>query len=154
MKSMARLGNWLRLAALLGVFAMFVTQIPNAAAGVDMPEPTIAQAKGGHCVRDDAYIMRHHPDMLRHQRDNTLRLGIRAGDFNLMRCMECHSNNAADPAELKTDCDNCHAYAAVHLDCWDCHAKRPDKHADKVADQPSASPLIASVRTGANGERK
>lgn len=143
---MARLGQRLRLAALLGVSALLVAHTPIAAAGANKPEPTIAQAKGGQCIKDDAYMMRHHPDMLKHQRDDTMRRGIRGGEFSLKRCMECHSNNAPDHTALKTDCDTCHAYAAVKLDCWDCHAKRPARARPAAAAQPS--PMMTSVQSG------
>ncbi|WP_165873492.1 Hdr-like menaquinol oxidoreductase cytochrome c subunit [Parasulfuritortus cantonensis] len=148
MKGMARLGRRLRLAALLGVSALFVAHTPMAAAGVDKPEPVIAKAKTEHCIRDEDFMIRHHPDLLKHQRDDTLRRGIRSGDFSLKRCMECHSNNAADHAAIKTDCDSCHAYAAVQLDCWDCHAKRPAKAKAALEQPASPSPMMTSVQPG------
>jgi len=146
MTGMARLGHWLRLAALLGASALLVAQTPNAAAGVNKPEPTIAQAKGDHCIKDDEYMMRHHPDLLKHQRDDTMHRGIRSGEFGLKRCMECHSSN--DNGVAKTDCDTCHAFAAVKLDCWDCHAKKPAKAKVMPATASQPSPMMTSVQPG------
>ena len=145
MNVMARLANRLRLAVLLGATALFAAQAPNAAAGA--PEPTIAKAKGDHCVKDADFMIRHHPDLLKHQRDDTLRRGIRAGDYSLKRCMECHANEGAGHA-AKTDCDTCHAYAAVKLDCWDCHAKKPAKPKAMPAQATQPSPMMTSVQTG------
>lgn len=144
---MARLGAWLRLAALIGASALLAAQATNAAA-VDKPEPAIAKAKGDRCVKDDAYMIRHHPDMLKHQRDDTLKRGIRVGEFSLKRCMECHSDNAADAKAVKTDCDSCHAFAAVKLDCWDCHAKKPAKAKAAPAQAGQPSPMMTSVQSG------
>lgn len=146
MNGMARLG--FRLAVALGVSALLVAHTPTAAAGDNKPEPVIAQAKAEHCIKDEGFMIRNHPDLLKHQRNDTLRRGIRSGDFSLKRCMECHSNNATDHAAIKTDCDTCHSYAAVKLDCWDCHAKRAAKAtlAQTPASQPS--PMMTSVHTG------
>ena len=145
MKVMARLANWLRLAAMLGAATLLAAQAPSAVAGP--PEPTIAKAKGDRCVRDDEYMIRNHPDMLKHQRDDTMRRGVRAGDFSLKRCMECHASEGAGQS-VKTDCDTCHTYAAVKLDCWDCHAKKPAK--PKAAPLPAAqpSPMMGAVQSG------
>jgi hypothetical protein len=150
MKGMARLlGICLRVVAVAGAAAFAMASVPNAMAGVTTPEPEIAMAKAAHCIRDDEYMIRHHPDMLKHQRVDTLRRGIRSGDFSLKHCMECHSNyQTAGNGPIKTDCDNCHEFAAVELDCWDCHAKRPPKTpvAPVQADRPS--PMMTSVPSG------
>ena len=148
MKVMARLGNWLHLAAILGATALLAAQTPSAAAGVSKPEPEIAQAKGDHCIKDESYMIRNHPDLLKHQRNDTLRQGIRSGEFSLKRCMECHSAEGAGHT-AKTDCDSCHAYAAVKLDCWDCHAKKPVKpRAMAPAKSNQPSPMMTSDQSG------
>jgi hypothetical protein len=148
MNVMARLGNWLRLAAMLGATALLAAHTPSAAAGTNKPEPKIAQAKGDHCIKDDAFMIRHHPDLLKHQRNDTLRKGIRAGEFSLKRCMECHAGEG-DGHAAKTDCDTCHAYPAVKLDCWDCHAKKPGKPKTLLPAQASQPlPMTTSVQSG------
>lgn len=147
MTGMARLGNRLRLAALLGVSALLVAHTPIAAAGDNKPEPTIAQAKGDHCIKDEGFMIRNHPDLLKHQRDDTMRRGIRAGDFSLKRCMECHAGENSSHA-AQTDCDTCHAYAAVKLDCWDCHAKKPGKARPAPVQAAQPSPMMTSVQSG------
>lgn len=151
MKGMARLGNWLRLAALIGSAALSAALIPSAAAGVNTPEPTHAKAKANQCIKDSAYMIRHHPDLLKHQRDDTLRRGIRTSDYSLKRCMECHAGETTGQAssahaQAKTDCDSCHAYAAVKLDCWDCHAKKPAKPKAKPVQAAQPSPMTSSVQ--------
>jgi hypothetical protein len=148
MNGMARLGKWLRLAALTGVVALFTAHAPVAVAG-NKPEPEIAKAKGSDCVREPEFMIRNHATMLDHQRNDTLRRGIRAGDYSLKRCMECHSNGAAKHADIKTDCDSCHAYAAVKLDCWDCHAKKaPNKAKVSPAQSTQPSPMMSTVQSG------
>ena len=143
---MARPDNWLRLAALFGAAALAMAAVTTAAAGVNKPEPVIAQAKAEHCIKDDAYMIRHHPDMLKHQRDDTMRRGIRAGDASLKRCMECHAGEPVAGGHTKTDCDTCHAYASVKLDCWDCHAKKPAKPKLAPAQANQISPMMPAVQ--------
>jgi hypothetical protein len=150
MTGMARLGRWLRLAAVVGASALLAAQASSAAAGT--PEPTIAKAKGDRCVKDEDFMIRNHPDLLKHQRDDTMRRGIRAGEYSLKRCMECHSNNADQHAAIKTDCDSCHAYAAVKLDCWDCHARKPAKARIAPAQAAQPSPMMTSVQPGGQAQ--
>ena len=146
MTGMARLAVWLRLAALLGTAAIGMAAVTNAAAGANRPEPEIAQAKGEKCIKDDAYMIRHHMDMLKHQRDDTMRRGIRSGDASLKRCMECHAGEHIAGGKTKTDCDSCHAYAAVKLDCWDCHAKQAAKPKQTPAQASQTSPMLPAVQ--------
>lgn len=147
MTGMARLSHWLRLAALFGASALLVAQTPIAAAGVNKPEPVIAQAKAEHCIKDDSFMIRHHPDLLKHQRNDTMRKGIRSGEFALKRCMECHASENSSHA-AQTDCDTCHAYAAVKLDCWDCHAKKPAKARGVPVEASQPSPMMTSAQPG------
>ncbi len=141
---MARLAKWLRLAALLGAAALMAAPAFEAAAGVDLPK--LEKGKGDKCVDDEDYIRRHHPDLLKHHRDETLRKGIRTTKYSLRKCVECHAGSkTGSVASSKEDfCVACHSYAAVKLDCWDCHATKPGKQAVKQAAQPVASPLMPS----------
>ena len=53
--------------------------------------------------------------------------GVRQGRDNLQGCVSCHASAASGSvAQAKTDfCVSCHAYAAVQIDCFECHASRP-----------------------------
>jgi len=147
------LGTWLRLAVLAAVTALLAVPSMMAVAGVDLPK--LEHGKGDKCVDDEDYIRRHHPDLLKHHRNETMREGIRTTKYSLKKCVECHaSEKTGSVASSKEDfCVACHSYAAVKLDCWDCHATKPAKKPLQQADMPTAaSPLMASPQYGASGE--
>jgi formate-dependent nitrite reductase cytochrome c552 subunit len=90
--------------------------------------PVIERAiKGERCVEDTANMRRNHMRFLEHQRDATVHGGIRGARHSLKGCIDCHaSKTTGSVAQAKTDfCVACHAYTAVKIDCFDCHATRP-----------------------------
>ncbi len=92
------------------------------------PMPTIEPARAGtQCIADPATMRRDHPAMLEHQRDQTVRGGIRGAKASLKGCIDCHASPVtASVAKTDTNfCVSCHAYAAVRIDCFDCHATKP-----------------------------
>lgn len=139
---MARLANWLRLAALLGAAAMMAAPAFEAAAGVELPK--LEKGKGDKCVEDTDYMRRNHMELLKHHRDETLRQGIRTTRHSLKGCVECHAGSkTGSVASSKDDfCVACHSYAGAKPDCWDCHATKPGKRPVQQAAQPGISPLM------------
>lgn len=100
------------------------------------PRPAIEPAKAGtQCVAPPEVMRREHPTLLKHQRDVTVHRGVREARDSLQGCVGCHAGAATGSvAQAKTDfCSSCHAYAAVQIDCFECHASRP---AQAVARQP------------------
>ena len=87
-------------------------------------EPAV---KGERCVADTATMRRDHMKLLRHQRDETVHGGIRGAAYSLKGCIDCHAGKASGSvAAAPTDfCVACHRYAAVKIDCFECHASRP-----------------------------
>ena len=86
--------------------------------------PSLDKATGEKCVEETSVMRKRHMDFLKHQRDDTVHGGIRGAKHSLAGCIECHAN-AKDGAVLGSPqhfCQGCHAYAAVKLDCFDCHA--------------------------------
>jgi hypothetical protein len=159
MNGMARLANWLRLAALGVASTMMVATTYPVAAGVDLPK--LEKGKGEKCVEDTQFMRKNHMDLLKHQRDDTMRKGIRTTKHSLKKCVECHaSEKTGSVAATKEDfCAACHSYASVKLDCWDCHATKPGKqpvqkstsHSSSAKNSsPSVSPLMASSINGGN----
>ncbi len=91
-------------------------------------QPVIERAtKGAQCVADPAFMRRNHMDLMKHQRDDTVHAGMRAGKFSLKGCVECHAGReTGSVAQAQTDfCVSCHSYAAVKIDCFECHASKP-----------------------------
>lgn len=99
----------------------------KAAVASRVPQPVIELARGGQCIEDSATMRRNHMKFLKHQRDDTLRSGIRTAKYSLKACIECHASQKTGSVNL-TDtnfCQSCHNYAAVHIDCFECHANKP-----------------------------
>lgn len=112
---------------LLLVLAVIFFSTPAFASVV---KPTIPEASGERCVEDTPVIRRNHMDYLDHQRDKTMREGMRKPKYSLNRCLTCHAVTGVDgqPVTAKSEkhfCNSCHAYAAVRIDCFDCHASTP-----------------------------
>jgi hypothetical protein len=114
-----------RLAALALIAALAVPA--GVMAGVD--KPVIVKAQSGPCIAPPEVMRREHPDLLKHQRTVTVHEGVRNAKVDLEKCVTCHASKAtgsvaAGPQDF---CESCHAYAGVKLDCFECHASRPDK---------------------------
>jgi hypothetical protein len=109
-----------------------VAQDPAATATAGrVPKPVIEVARGGQCVEDPAYMRRNHMQLLKHQRGDTLRGGVRTGKYSLKACIECHASQSTNSVSATNTnfCQSCHTYAAVTLDCFGCHANQPAKNA-------------------------
>lgn len=93
------------------------------------PKPVIEPAKAGtQCIADPATMRREHPRMLEHQRDETVHGGIRGAKASLKACIACHASPATNSvAAAETNfCISCHSYTAVRIDCFECHATKPE----------------------------
>jgi hypothetical protein len=90
-----------------------------------VPKPSVATA-GGACVEDTAFMRRNHMRLIQHHRDLTVREGIRTTQHSLANCVACHADPKSGRVTGSRDafCEGCHAYAAVKLDCFECHADR------------------------------
>lgn len=93
--------------------------------------PVIPMGQGESCVKDTDFMRRNHMELLKHQRDETTLRGVRDEQFSLKECLSCHAVygpdavavTVADPGHF---CRSCHDYAAVSIDCFQCHASRPE----------------------------
>ena len=114
---------------------LFVSPID---AGV--PVPDIPKAlKGKQCVEETSFMRRNHMDLLMHQRDKTMHKGIRTKQHSLVGCLSCHAVIDVDgqAVSIKSDkhfCNSCHSYAAVKIDCFECHASTPPKQVSLKGD--------------------
>lgn len=138
------MGSWLQLATMLGALAVLAGAPAQAAAS---GAPKLERGKGERCVEDVEYMRRYHPNLLRHHRDDALRRGIRTTRHSLKGCVECHaSERTGSVAASKEDfCMACHVYAAVKVDCWECHATRPKA---ERASEGRVSPLLPGIFSG------
>ena len=84
--------------------------------------PVVKIEKGEACVAPTAEMRRNHMKMLFHQRDRTLRQGLREPRFSLKNCVDCHASQKTGSVLGKDGfCSSCHEYAAVSIDCFECH---------------------------------
>ena len=101
--------------------------VGQAQAG-DAPKPVITKAvKGEQCVEDTEYMRKNHMKLLNVHRDKTVIEGVRTQKHSLKQCINCHaSEKTGSVATAKEDfCVSCHSYAAVKIDCFDCHSTKP-----------------------------
>ena len=114
--------------------------------------PAIEPARGEKCVAEPAFMRRNHMDLLKHQRSETVHQGVQGAPASLKGCIACHASAATGSvAVAKTDfCVSCHSYAAVKIDCFECHASKPQASAalplNHVPTSGGAPPLVAQGR--------
>lgn len=120
-----------RFCLVVGVGLMFsasqataAESAPPAASAARGLQPLVEKARGGQCVDESAFMRRNHMKLLMHQRNDTLRGGIRTGKYSLKECVACHASQTSQSvnAEPGNFCQSCHNYAAVKIDCFECHA--------------------------------
>lgn len=105
----------------ISVAALFAALLA-ATALAGAPKPVIKIENPGQCIAPAEEMRRNHMEMLKHQRDRTLRQGIRGEKASLNECINCHASKTSGSVLGKDGfCQECHSYAAVKLDCWDCH---------------------------------
>ncbi len=124
--------------------------LPSSVVAQDgrVPGPVIPQAKGERCVADTGYMRRYHMRELTHQRDETMHRGIRTKRFSLRECIACHATAGPDGVAISINapgqfCATCHEYAAVTIDCFQCHASKPEP--GDTAGQSAPLPVFAAT---------
>ncbi len=90
----------------------------------DSPATRLDIGKGGQCVKDPQWMRKNHMHLLKHQRDDVMRKGIRDEQVSLKNCIECHASTKDDSVIARDDsfCVGCHRYEAVKIDCFECHS--------------------------------
>lgn len=123
--------------ALIGILVIVLAGLAVASHAADqqnntkgVPFPAIAMGQGETCVEDTDFMRRNHMDLLDHQRDETVINGVRTEQHSLKECINCHVVNGPDSVPVTVSspqhfCRSCHDYAAVSVDCFQCHASRP-----------------------------
>ncbi len=150
MNSMSRLGLVLLLVAVLLPF------VGAGAAVAGPPQP--AKGQGDKCVAPTDWMRRYHMTVLHHQRDDTVHEGVRTQQFSLKGCIDCHQvkgpdGKAVTVSDPKHFCRTCHDYAAVRVDCFECHASRPgEKDKAAAAGEPPRDAVHAAVGAAATAD--
>ena len=106
-----------------------------------VPKPSISKGEGQQCVEPTDIMRRDHMNFLMHQRDATVHQGVRTTKHSLVGCVDCHVQRDTVGQAIPVNapgqfCQSCHQYAAVELDCFECHATTPDSTAAAVSLDP------------------
>ncbi|MGD8640033.1 MAG: hypothetical protein PVG89_05360 [Gammaproteobacteria bacterium] len=118
--------------AILGLIIIAISAL-SVTAWADAPLPDISKPEGkDQCVEPTDFMRKSHMDLLLHQRDETMHRGIRTKKHSLKECIDCHAvyDNSGQPVShlnSKHFCVQCHEYASVSIDCFDCHASKPEQ---------------------------
>ena len=95
------------------------------------------------CVAPTDDMRRNHMDYLKHQRDRTVHQGVRRSKFSLSGCVDCHAavhGTEAVPINAEGQfCQGCHDFAAVSIDCFQCHRGIPSETLVPLTGIPSAT---------------
>lgn len=129
----------------------------SAASLAGIPVPEIPQGKGEACVKPTDDMRMNHMKYIQHKRDETMHKGIRtdvrSGSYSFKDCMNCHAVLGADnqPVNYKDEkhfCNSCHTYAAVNIDCFQCHVSTPAKEKSADSSHSLMNKIINSMKSG------
>ena len=117
-----------QLVGIIGVSLLLALPLTGQA---DNLMPTIPKGKGDKCVEPTADMRKNHMEYILHQRDDTMRRGIRTSKHSLKECIECHNAPGKDSKVARVGnkdhfCSSCHIYSAVKVDCFECHTDKPE----------------------------
>lgn len=121
------------LATLLGFCSIAVSEVPA---------PDVPKGKGEQCVEPTDMMRKNHMDYILHQRDETMRKGIRTTKYSLKECVDCHTvkdenNIPVTYKDKRHFCNSCHEYASVQIDCFSCHSSTPEAKRSGLTRKPA-----------------
>lgn len=95
-----------------------------------VPMPYMEVPQGVKCDEPADVMRRNHMKLILHKRDDTMHNGIRTSKHSFKNCVNCHANPKTGSVLGKEGfCASCHHYAAVKIDCFECHTDRAEKKA-------------------------
>jgi hypothetical protein len=111
---------------LIGIAAAVPVSAHDARKG-RVPVPAVHTVQGEKCVEPTDVMRRDHMKFILHQRDETMHRGIRTSKHSFKNCVNCHADSKSNSV-LGQDgfCQSCHTYAAVKIDCFECHTSAPE----------------------------
>ncbi len=112
--------------------------------------PKLDIGKGGQCVEDPKFMRSNHMKLILHQRDLTVRQGIRGSKYSLANCVDCHASKVDNSVlgDSQHFCQGCHTYAAVKIDCFECHSSKRKTPVTAVADAAASGAGTTSTKAG------
>ena len=136
--------RFLRLIYVLIGFTLLSTSAIVGTAQAETPFPTVHEPsdKSLKCIQPEDEMRRNHMNYILHERDETMHEGVRNEPGSLAACINCHvePDDKGEIAGIESEehfCNACHQYASVQIDCFQCHADRPQKFI-KRADHTSS----------------
>jgi hypothetical protein len=111
---------------LIGILSGARPALAADSAASRVPMPVVAISAPGQCVEDTQFMLRNHMELLKHHRDQTVHQGVRTTRHSLANCVACHASKETGRVTGSKDafCESCHRFAAVSLDCFECHSDR------------------------------
>lgn len=114
----------------IALATMWIASAEPMAEGVDNGGGVVAASSSRQCVEDTVTMRRNHMKFILHQRDETMYRGIRTSKHSLAGCIDCHAKqdeagNYLDSNHPQHFCRQCHDFAAVRVDCFQCHNSKP-----------------------------
>lgn len=144
--------HWTTLVMMVALLVTVIAGVVTGPALAGSQQPATTQ--GDKCVAPTEWMRRNHMSALKHQRNETVHKGIRTPKFSLNGCINCHQVKGADGkpvtvSDPKHFCRTCHDYAAVRLDCFECHASRPEAttKTGSAMEDPHAATTAGDVAT-------
>ena len=131
-----------------------VVLLGSTTAMAEVPSPKIPKGNAEQCVEPTQEMRVNHMEYILHQRDETMHRGIRTSKHSFKECINCHvvKDDAGKAVNFKDErhfCNSCHTYAAVKIDCFECHASTPTAKSGGSA-YGSLDSLIKMSAAGSN----
>jgi len=133
-----------KFSLLFGMALALISALPAHAGGKSIlpaiPEAQDRFSETQGCVEPTGEMRKNHMEYILHQRDKTMHEGIRTKRYSLVECINCHVSDAPDAPRISSEqhfCNSCHTYAAVSIDCFQCHADRPNKQKLQLGRTPA-----------------
>lgn len=120
------------------IYVLIGLSLVSTSALAETPFPTVQKAsdEGAKCIQSVPEMRRNHMNYILHERDETMHEGIRNEPASLAGCIDCHvepnkDGKVADNDSREHFCNGCHQYAAVQIDCFQCHADKPQNYINR-----------------------
>jgi hypothetical protein len=153
--------RFLRLTYVLIGFMLLSNSALVGTAMAETPFPTIHEPSDESlkCIQPEDEMRRNHMEYILHERDETMHEGIRNEPESLANCINCHvqpnEKGEIDGIDSKEHfCNACHQYASVQIDCFQCHADRPQKYIKRGTPTSSLKQQLQQTLAANNAAKK